>query len=252
MTTRTAVITAGAAGIGRVIAERLAADGLQVIVTDVSEAAVLTARAAGLTAHLVDAGDAAAVAEFAATLEAEHGRLDVLVNNAGIAGPTARVEDIEIEDWDATVRVNLNSQFYHVRALLPLMRQTGEGRIVNLSSAAGRLGMFGRSVYAASKAGVIGFTQSLAIELGPEGFTANAICPGAVGGPRIDKVISDKAAVLGRPVEDVAADHRNQSAAQQFIDPESVAALVSVLAGPDGRQINGQALAVDGFTQKLL
>jgi NAD(P)-dependent dehydrogenase (short-subunit alcohol dehydrogenase family) len=252
MSSRTALITAGAAGIGRVIADRLVADGFEVIVTDVSAAAVEEARAAGLTAHVVDAGDAAAVAEFAATLEETPGRLDVLVNNAGIAGPTARVEDVEVEDWDTTVRVNLSSQYYHVNALLPLMRRTGGGRIVNLSSAAGRLGMFGRSAYAASKAGVIGFTQTLAIELGPEGFTANAICPGAVGGPRIDKVISDKAAVLGRPVQDVAADHRHQSAMHEFIDPESVAALVSVLSGPDGRQINGQALAVDGFTQKLL
>lgn len=251
MTTRTALITAGAAGIGRVIATRLAADGFEVIVTDVSEAAVQDARAAGFTAHVVDAGDAAAVAEFAAVLEAEHPRLDVLVNNAGIAGPTARVEDIGIEEWDRTVQINLSAQFYHVHALLPLMRRGEAGRIVNLSSAAGRLGMFGRAVYTASKAGVIGFTKTLAIELGPEGFTANAICPGAVGGPRIEKVIADKAAVLGRDAADVAEDYRGQSAIAEFIDPESVAGMVSFLAGPDGRQINGQVLAVDGYTQKL-
>lgn len=251
MTTRTALITAGAAGIGRVIATRLAADGFDVIVTDVSEAAVQDARTAGLAAYVVDAGDAGAVAEFATTLEAEHPRLDVLVNNAGIAGPTARVEDIGIEDWDRTVQINLNAQFYHVHALLPLMRKSDAGQIVNLSSAAGRLGMFGRAVYTASKAGVIGFTKTLAIELGPEGFTANAICPGAVGGPRIEQVIADKAAVLGREVSDVAEDYRGQSAIAEFIDPESVAGMVSFLVGPDGRQINGQVLAVDGYTQKL-
>ncbi|SMX89590.1 NAD(P)-dependent dehydrogenase, short-chain alcohol dehydrogenase family [Brevibacterium sp. Mu109] len=249
---RTALVTAGAAGIGRAIADRLAADGLTVIVTDVCERAVQDARSAGLHAYVADASDYAGVAALAQTVEEEHGRLDVLVNNAGIAGPTARVEDTVVEAWEQTVSVNLNAQFYHVKALLPLMRRSeGEGRIVNMSSAAGRLGMFGRAVYSASKAGVIGFTKTLAIELGPEGFTANTICPGAVGGPRIDGVIEAKAAVLGREAEDVAADYRGQSAIAEFIEPESVAGMVSFLVGPDGRQINGRVLAVDGYTQKL-
>ena len=111
--------------------------------------------------------------------------------------------------------------------------------------------MYGRSVYSASKSAVFGFTKSLAIELGPEGITANAICPGAVGGPRIDAVIAAKAEILGDSVEAVAADYRNQSAIGEFIDPASVAGIVSFLAGPDGKQMNGQMLSVDGFTQKL-
>ncbi|WP_029088746.1 SDR family oxidoreductase [Brevibacterium album] len=248
---RTAVVTAGAAGIGRAIADRLQAAGYTVIVTDVSEAALAGARAAGFAAHRVDAGDHASVAAFAEELAASHEAVDLLVNNAGVAGPTARVEDIDPEEWEAVTRTNLSSQFFHVRALLPLLRRAQGAAIVNLSSAAGRLGMFGRSVYTASKAGVIGFTKTLAIELGPEGITANAICPGAVGGERIERVIADKAAVLGRPVADVEADYRGQSALAQFIEPESVAAVVEFLGGPGGRQMNGQVISVDGYTQKL-
>ncbi|GAA2089866.1 MULTISPECIES: SDR family oxidoreductase [Brevibacterium] len=248
---RVAVVTAGAAGIGRAIADRLRSAGFTVVVTDIAQEALADARAAGFSAFRVDAGDFASVQAFAAQVEREHGRIDVLVNNAGVAGPTARVEDIDPDEWEAVVRINLSSQFFHVKALLGLLRRSDRGTIVNLSSAAGRLGMLGRSVYTASKAGVLGFTKTLAIELGPEGITANAICPGAVGGERIQRVIEDKAAVLDRPVAEVEADYRGQSAIAEFIDPGSVASLVEFLAGPGGRQISGQTLSVDGYTQKL-
>jgi len=251
MVQRIALITAGAAGIGRAIADRLVSDGFTVIVTDVSAEAVEDAQRAGLHALVSDASDPNDAAALQTHVREEFGRLDVLVNNAGIAGPTARVEDIELEDWERTLSINLTAQFLHVKALLPLLRESGQGRIVNMSSAAGVLGMFGRSVYSASKSAVFGFTKSLAIELGPEGITTNAICPGAVGGPRIEGVIEAKAAVLGSSVEEVAADYRNQSALGEFIDPASVAGMVSFLVGPDARQINGQMLSVDGFTQKL-
>lgn len=251
MSQRTALVTAGAAGIGRAIASRLAEDGFTVIVTDVSKDAVEEANSAGLHAHRADASsaeDAQAIAEF---IQAEFGQLDVLVNNAGIAGPTARVEDIDLDDWNKTLNINLTSQFLHVKTLLPLLRKADRGRIINLSSAAGVLGMYGRSVYSASKSALFGFTKSLAIELGPEGITVNALCPGAVGGPRIESVIAAKAEILGEPTESVAADYRGQSTLGEFIDPASVAGMVSFLAGSDGKQINGQALSVDGFTQKL-
>ena len=180
---RIAVVTAGAAGIGRAIADRLVADGFTVLVTDVSAEAVEDAQRAGLHAVVADASKPEDAAALAAHVREQFGRLDVLVNNAGIAGPTARVEDIELADWEQTVSINLTAQFLHVKAMLPLLRESEAGRIVNMSSAAGVLGMFGRSVYSASKSAVFGFTKSLAIELGPEGITTNAICPGAVGGP---------------------------------------------------------------------
>lgn len=251
MSHRVALVTAGAAGIGRAIADRLAADGFTVVVTDVAAEAVEDAQRAGLHAQVADASDPQAVDALAASLRDEFGRLDVLVNNAGIAGPTARVQDIELSDWEKTVSINLTAQFLHVKALVPLLQEAGGGRIVNMSSAAGVLGMFGRSVYSASKSAVFGFTKSLAIELGPEGITTNAVCPGAVGGPRIEGVIASKAEVLGSTVEQVAADYRGQSALGEFIEPDSVAGMVSFLVGPDGRQMNGQMLSVDGFTQKL-
>ncbi|MCG7301256.1 SDR family oxidoreductase [Brevibacterium ravenspurgense] len=251
MEQRIAVVTAGAAGIGRSIATRLKEDGFTVVVTDVSAEAVEDAAKSGLHAHVADASSPEDTRSLADFIQSEFGKLDVLVNNAGIAGPTARVEDIELCDWNLTMSINITAQFLHVKALLPLLRKAERGRIINLSSAAGVLGMYGRSVYSASKSAVFGFTKSLAIELGPEGITANAICPGAVGGPRIDAVIAAKAEILGDSVEAVAADYRNQSAIGEFIDPASVAGIVSFLAGPDGKQMNGQMLSVDGFTQKL-
>lgn len=251
MSQNIALVTAGAAGIGRNIADRLAADGFTVVVTDVSVEAVEDAQRAGLHARVADVADATDVDSLAEFLREEFGHLDVLVNNAGIAGPTARVEDIEVRDWEKTLSVNITGQFLHVKALVSLLRRSDSGRIVNLASAAGALGMFGRSVYSASKSAVFGFTKSLAIELGPEGITTNAICPGAVGGPRIERVIRAKAEVLGSTPEQVTASYQGQSALNEFIEPDSIAGMVSFLVGPDGRQMNGQILSVDGFTQKL-
>lgn len=251
MTPRRALVTAGAAGIGRAIAERLKLDGFDVVVTDIDESAVADARDSGFTAKVANAGDFDSVKALADELSEETSTLDLLVNNAGIAGPTARVAEIDVAEWQQTVDINLSSQFFHVKAMLPLLRNSSSASIVNLSSAAGRLGMFGRAAYTATKAGVIGFTKTLAIELGPEKITANAICPGAVGGVRIDRVIAAKAEVLDRHVDEVAADYREQSAIQEFIDADSIAGMVSFLAGPDARQINGQTLNVDGYTQKL-
>src|SRR5690606_36361061 len=121
------------------------------------------------------------------------GGLDVLVNNAGVAGPTLPVEKISDEDWRRTQAVNLDGQFFCVRRAVPLLREAGGGSIVNLSSAAGRFGFPLRTPYSASKWAVVGFSRSLAMELGPDGIRVNALCPGAVQGERIDRVIAAKA-----------------------------------------------------------
>ncbi|MGW2341702.1 SDR family oxidoreductase [Streptomyces sp. NPDC001661] len=251
MTGKRVLVTAGAAGIGRAIADRFAALGARVLVTDVAEPAVRSAREAGLAAHVSDASDEAQVQSLMSTVERELGGLDVLVNNAGIAGPTGPVEGVDAADWIRTFDVNIHSQFYCVKHAVPLLRRGTDPAIVNLSSAAGRLGMAGRSAYSASKWAVVGFTKTLAIELGPEGIRTNAICPGAVDGPRIRAVIEAKARMLDRPVDEIAALYNDQSSMRRMVSADDIADMAVFLAGPAARSVNGQAMAVDGNTEKL-
>src|SRR5262249_25385132 len=138
-------------------------------------------------------------ADAAATL----GGLDVLVNNAGIAGPTSKVEAIDPAEWRRTIDVNLNGHFYCTRLATPLLKQSKRGAIINISSVAGRLGYAYRTPYAASKWAIIGLTESLAKELGPDGIQVNAILPGLVEGPRIERVIAARAQELGVPYKEV-------------------------------------------------
>src|SRR6185295_9519455 len=193
------LITAGAAGIGRAIATAFHAAGSRVFICDIdTDALAAVARdLPKLGSARADVADPASVEAMFSAATNFLGGLDVLVNNAGIAGPTAKVEDISIADWDRTVAVDLNSMFYCTRLAVPLLKAAGGGSIINLSSAAGRLGFPLRTPYAAAKWGVIGLTKSLAAELGPEGIRVNAIQPGIVKGVRIDRVMENKARERG-------------------------------------------------------
>jgi NAD(P)-dependent dehydrogenase (short-subunit alcohol dehydrogenase family) len=247
------MITAGAAGIGRAIARAFLDDGARVQICDVDEAALdAFAKAcpeAGVTR--ADVSSTADVDAFFETVQARLGGLDVLINNAGIAGPTGPVEDISVQDWDKTLAINVNGQFYCARRAVPLLKAAGGGSIVNLSSTAGIMGFPLRTPYAASKWAVIGFTKSLSMELGEFGIRVNAICPGAVAGPRIDRVIAADAEARGLPLETVRQSYLNQNSLRDFIKPESIAQQVLFLCSAVGSQITGQALSVDGDTHTL-
>lgn len=247
------MITAGASGIGRAIAQAFVEDGARVHVCDVDEAA-LEAFAGECPEARVTRADVASVAEVDAYFDAAQswlGGLDVLINNAGIAGPTGAVEDISPQDWDRTLAININGQFYCARRAVPLLKAAGGGSMVNISSSAGVLGFPLRTPYAASKWAVVGLTKSLSMELGEFGIRVNAICPGAVAGPRIERVIAADAEARGLPVESVRRSYLNQNALQEFIEPQSIAREVVFLCSPMGRQITGQALSVDGDTDSL-
>ncbi|MGP9783150.1 3-oxoacyl-[acyl-carrier-protein] reductase [Arthrobacter sp. MYb224] len=250
-TQRRVLVTAGAAGIGLAIATAFKDLGASVFVTDINPAAVEAARKAGFAAAVSDVSDESQVIELAATVSKELGGLDVLVNNAGIAGPTGPVETLDAEAWKATFDVNVHGQFYCIKHLLPLLRKGSEASIVNLSSAAGRLGMAGRSPYSASKWAVIGLTKTLSIELGDERIRVNAICPGAVNGPRIEAVIKAKADMLDRPLEEVSNLYHRQSSLNQLAEPGDIADMAVFLSSSLARSVNGQAMAVDGNTEKL-
>lgn len=245
------LITAGAAGIGRAIAQRFVDVGAEVWVTDIAEAAVESARSQGLRATVSNAADESQVMSLATEVKESWETLDVLVNNAGIAGPTGAIESLDSQAWLSTFDVNIHSQFYCVKHFLPLLRTSEKASIVNLSSAAGRLGMAGRSPYSATKWAVVGLTKTLAIELGSENIRCNAICPGAVGGPRIEAVIESKAEMLGKSVDEVTGLYTGQSSLNKLAEARDIGDMAVFLASDMASHVNGQAMAVDGNTEKL-
>ena len=248
---RRVLVTAGANGIGLAIAKKFQELGAVVFVTDIDPDAVEKARVNGLSAAVSDVSDEDQVRDLMTTVAGELGGLDVLVNNAGIAGPTGPIETLDTAAWRATFDVNIHGHFYCIKHALPLLRQGRNATIVNLSSAAGRLGMAGRSAYSASKWAVIGLTKTLAIELGPDRIRVNAICPGAVNGPRIDAVIAAKAQMLNLPEDQVSDLYHQQSSLGRLIEAEDIANMTAFAASDLARNVNGQALAVDGNTEKL-
>jgi NAD(P)-dependent dehydrogenase (short-subunit alcohol dehydrogenase family) len=248
------LVTAGAGGIGREIARAFVEEGARVHVCDVDEAALeaLGASDPAIGRTLADVSDRTAVARLFEAATGSLGGLDVLVNNAGIAGPTARVEEIAPEDWDRCVAVCLTSQFNCARLAVPHLKASRNPSIVNLSSAAGKHGFALRTPYAAAKWGVIGFTKSLSIELGPMGIRVNAILPGVVEGDRIRRVFEGKARAQNRSVEEVEAEALSRVSMRTMVTARQLADQILFITSPRGRTISGQAIAVDGDIQMLV
>lgn len=248
------LVTAGAGGIGREIALAFAEEGARVHVCDVdTEALAEFARAApAIGRSVADVGDRNAVSTMFGEAIATLGGLDVLVNNAGIAGPTGRVEEIHPEDWDRCVQICLTGQFNCARLAVPYLKESGNASIINLSSVAGRLGFAMRTPYAAAKWGVIGFTKSLSIELGEFGIRVNAILPGLVDGDRIRRVFEGKAQAMGRSFTDVRDEALANVSLHSMVTARQLADQVLFLCSPRGRTISGQALSICGDTQKLV
>ncbi len=247
------LITAGAAGIGRTIADTFADHGARVWICDISEAALETCRAERPDYGVVhcDVAEADQIDAFFDQAIADLSGLDVLVNNAGIAGPTAGIEDIEPDDWRRTVDINLNSYFYCARRATPLLKAAGDGAMINISSVAGRLGFPQRTPYAATKWAVIGFTQSLAKELGPDGVRVNAILPGIVEGARIDRVVAARAEVTGIPFEEAERNMLGHVSLRRKVSAQDIANMALFLCSPLGRNISGQALSVCGNVETI-
>jgi len=241
------LITAGASGIGLVMANAFAAEGYRVWVTDVDPAA-LALVPSGIRASLCDAADELGAAALFATLRIEWGGLDVLCANAGIKGPTAAIEDMPLAEWHHCIRVNLAGAMLAAKHAAPLMKAARAGVMIFTSSTAGLFGTPFRAPYVAAKWGVIGLMKTVAMELGPHGIRANAICPGSVTGPRIDRVIEAEATQKGLTPEAVRQGYAEGTALKRLSDPEDVAAMALFLASDRARMVSGQALSVDGFT----
>jgi NAD(P)-dependent dehydrogenase (short-subunit alcohol dehydrogenase family) len=247
------LVTAGASGIGLATARAFAREGARVHVCDIDEAALaaLAATDPALTRSAADVSDPACVAALFADVASSLGGLDALVNNAGIAGPTAACEDVALADWQRTLAVNLTGQFLCAQRAIPLLKASRNASVANLSSAAGRFGFANRTPYAAAKWGVIGFTKSLSIELGGFGIRVNAICPGAVAGSRIDAVFANKAALRGVAPEVVRAESVAKTSLKRLVTAEDIANAIVFLASPLGANISGHAMPVDADAQSL-
>lgn len=247
------LVTAGANGIGLAIARAFVREGARVHVCDVDTAALAQLRKSdpGITQSPCDVAERDQVARlFDEALQALGG-LDCLVNNAGIAGPTGRVEEINPEDWDRCLAIDLTGQFNCARLAVPHLKQSSNASIMNVSSQAGKHGFPMRSPYAAAKWGVIGFTKSIAIELGPFGIRANALLPGIVAGDRQRRVLEAKGQARGISFKEMEALAFSYTSIKDYVQPEELADLVVFTASPRGRTISGQSLSVCGDTNML-
>ncbi|MES2610052.1 MAG: SDR family oxidoreductase [Pseudomonadota bacterium] len=248
------LVTAGANGIGAAVARAFSEAGARVHVCDIDRSAVdrLVTAVPGITASVVDASVERDVDLVFEDMLGSIGGLDVLVNNAGIAGPTGPIEDISASQWERTMDVNLNSQFLFARRAVPLLRQSGKNPgIVAMSSVAGRLGYAFRTPYASTKWGVVGLMKSLAIELGPAGVRVNAILPGTVEGERMDGVIAARASTTGVSVDAMREEYLRKISLRRMVTPQDVAATALFLSSPAARNITGQAISVDGNLEYL-
>lgn len=247
------LVSAGANGIGLATARAFAAEGARVHVCDVDDAALSRVESGeGFSVSHCDVSDRASVAALFADIGKQLGGLDCLINNAGIAGPTGRVDEISPEDWDRCIAVDLTGQFNCARLAVPLLKSSKNASMVNLSSQAGKHGFPLRSPYAAAKWGVIGFTKALSAELGEFGIRVNAICPGLVDGPRIQSVIANKARSLNISHDDMTARLFAGVSIKEFVDPNDIARQIVFLASPFAKTISGQEISVCGDTRMLV
>jgi NAD(P)-dependent dehydrogenase (short-subunit alcohol dehydrogenase family) len=246
------LVTAAATGIGATIAERFAHAGARVFVCDVDDEALTAYLAthpdiAGRRADVASAGD---VDAFVSAGVRHLGGLDVLVSNAGIAGPAAPIEEMDPDGWRRTLDVNLTGAFLCCRAAVPLLKNAGGGSIAVMSSNAGTMGLPFRGPYVATKWGLIGLVKTLAMELGPHGIRVNAICPGDVDGERIRRVIALEAANRGMSEAEVLAERVAAVSLRTMVTADDVADLILFVCSAAGSKVSGQALLVDGNAER--
>jgi NAD(P)-dependent dehydrogenase (short-subunit alcohol dehydrogenase family) len=247
------LVTAGANGIGLAIARHFVREGAKVHVCDIDEAALaaLSNSDPAVTQTKCDVADRRAVKWMFEEAAGNLRGLDVLVNNAGIAGPTSKVEEMNPEDWDRCLEICLTGQFNCARLAVPQLRKSKNASIVNISSAAGRLGFAMRTPYAAAKWGVIGFTKSLSIELGPDNIRVNAILPGLVAGDRQRRVLQSKAQQRGISYTEMERMAFSYSSIKEYVTPDQIADQILFICSPRGKTISGQAISICGDTKML-
>lgn len=241
------LITAGASGIGRAMGEAFAEAGHQIWVTDIDTRA-LADLPDGWIGEKVDVSSDADMAALFERIERDWGGVDVICANAGIAGPTALVEDVALEDWRACLAVTLDGTFLTAKYAAPVLKRQGAGAFVITSSTAGQYGYPNRAPYGAAKWAVIGLMKTLAMELGPHGIRVNAICPGAVEGVRMEGVLQREAEAKGMSRDEVYRGYASGTSMQRFVEARDIAQMALFLGSDAARLVSGQVIAVDGHT----
>ena len=251
--TQRILVTAGAAGIGRAIAEAFLEDGADVAICDVDteQLAAMQEAHPTLIASQVDVTNEAEMDAFLRQLEERWQGIDVVCANAGTGGPAGRIETLDFNEWQHCVATNLHGSFLTCRWAARLMRAQGSGLICLTSSTAGQMGYPLRSPYASAKWATVGLTKTLAMELGEAGVRVNAICPGAVEGPRMDRVIENEASARGQAIDAVRQSYVKGVSMKTWVTAKDIANTIRFLASPSGSKISGQILAVDGHTETL-
>jgi NAD(P)-dependent dehydrogenase (short-subunit alcohol dehydrogenase family) len=245
--TQKVLVTAAASGIGLEIARAFSAAGAKVFITDINTQTLGAAKKEipGLMTKVCDNSKRAEIEAMVPAAVEELGGLDVLVNNAGISGPTAPVEEVDPDKWEAVMAIDLTGTFNVTRLAIPHLKKSAAGSIIIMSSLGGRFGYPNRSPYNVAKAGLIGFAKTLAIELGNHNIRANAIAPGAVGGQRIENVLAGRAKAEGKSVDEERASMLGIQSLKRFVDPKDIAALCVFLASDAGKSISGQVIPID-------
>ena len=253
MTDKRVLVTAGGSGIGRAMAQAFRRQGAQVAVCDIDQQALdaLSVAEPDIIAAAADVAEEADVAALFETVQGGLGGLDVLINNAGIAGPAGFLETLSPEEWRRCLSVNLDGGFLCARQALPMMKAQGSGCIINMASNAGIMGFPMRSPYAAAKWAVVGLTKSLAMEAGPFGIRVNAIAPGSVEGERMDRVIAAEAKARGVGAAEIRQDYYRTTSLRTFVSADEVAAMALFLASDAGARISGQVISFDRHTETL-
>jgi len=243
---KVALVTGGGTGIGAAIARTFAAAGAKVMVSGRrKEPLAKLAAETGAATTLCDVADEASVKAMFAAVEKSFGRLDVLVNNAGVTGPVANAEDMDMKEWDACLGTNVRGVILCIKHAVPLLKRQG-GSIVNMSSRMGIKGYPMRSPYTASKFAVIGITQAVAHEVGQHGIRVNALCPGAVSGELMDRIIAARAQKEGRsPADIIKTSYTDSAALRKWVDPMEVASAALFLASDASSAITAESIMVD-------
>lgn len=244
---RVAIVTGGGTGIGRAIAICFAAAGAHVVVAGRSSAPLeATAAEIGGTAVICDTTDLASVERLFATAQAMTGRTEILVNNAGQSGPVGNLADVDLAAWRECVETNLFGAMYCMRVAARIMCAQGSGSIINMSSLMGLKGYPMRTAYSATKFALIGMTEALAREVGPFGVRVNALCPGAISGELMDRVVARRAAAQGRDASEIIKEAYTDAAAlRRWVDPSEVAGAALYLASDASSAMTGDRLKVD-------
>ena len=250
------IISAGASGIGWSTAKICLSKGAIVYICDIDNKLLKKAQKhplykKKLFTYECDASDEYEVSNFFNKIIKKTKKIDALINNVGIAGPTGTIEKLTSEDWEQTLKVNVISHFYFTKLAIPMLKNNKGGSIINISSTAGIMGFALRSPYAASKWAIIGVTKTLAIELGKFKIRVNAICPGTIKGDRMDRVIKDKAKFLKVSKKIIEKDFLSMTSMNSWVSQEDIGNMCSFLISKDSEKISGQVFPVDGNTIRV-